>query len=272
MIWTGWEIFLWRSKELVDVSKQINIIRVSGAIKEEHADWIVVEKPINIFVNYEFYAALMCSPSELEELAAGFLFSEGVITSMDDIKSIEEKYGDRVCVVLNHEIQKDRDSLRALSSGCGSGSIHLNFVENRNFNPIDIIEKFSIKNILELMKNFNNRSELFKETGGVHSCALSSDKEIHAFSEDIGRHNALDKVIGKALMNGLEFQDKLIMTSGRISSDIVIKTYKAGIPMIVSHSAPTDLALTIAEEANITLIGFARGNRMNIYCSGQRVF
>ncbi|MHC1720449.1 MAG: formate dehydrogenase accessory sulfurtransferase FdhD [Clostridiaceae bacterium] len=256
----------------MDAVKRINIIKISGNIKEENADLIVVEKPISIFVNYEFYAALMCSPSGLKELAAGFLFSEQVITSMDDIQSIEEKYGDRVCVVLNHEIQKSCESIRAISSGCGGGSIRLNSVENGNFRSIDAEEKFSAQLILELMKDFNNKSEIFKETGGVHSCALSNEKGIVAFSEDIGRHNALDKVIGKALMNGLELKDKFIMTSGRISSDIVIKTYKAGIPMIVSHSAPTDLALSIAGEANITIIGFARGNRMNIYCSGQRVY
>jgi len=256
----------------LDVVKQINIIKISGDIKEEFADLIVVEKPINIFVNYEFYAALMCSPSELTALAAGFLFSEEAITSMDDIRSIEEKYGDRVCVVLNHEIQKGCDSIRAISSGCGSGSIRLNSVENGKFKSIDAKEKFSAQLILELMKDFNNKSEIFKETGGVHSCALCSNKGIVAFSEDIGRHNALDKVIGKALMNGLEFKDKFIMTSGRISSDIIMKTYKAGIPMIVSHSAPTDLALNIAGEANMTIIGFARGNRMNIYSSGQRIY
>ena len=91
------------------------------------------------------------------------------------------------------------------------------------------------------------------------------------FSEDIGRHNALDKVVGKALMSNMDLKDKLVMTTGRISSDIVVKVAKAGIPIIVSHSAPTSLALSIAKAANITIIGFARGSRMNIYCNEHRI-
>lgn len=255
----------------VEKFKQINIIKISDGIKEEKSDLIVVEKPIKIFVNYEFYAALMCTPSELKELAAGFLFSEGVISSIDHIESIEEKYGDRVCVVLTYDFKKDFDSIKAITSGCGNGSVHLKSLEDRIIKPIEYKESFSAESILLLMKDFNDKSELFKETGGVHSCALCKNDGIIAFSEDVGRHNALDKVIGTALGNEIEFKDKFIMTSGRVSSDIVIKVVKAGIPMIVSHSAPTELALSIAEEANITIIGFARGNRMNIYCNEKRV-
>ena len=251
--------------------KQIKITKLTGGVREEKSDLVVSEKAINIFVNFEFYAALMCSPAELVELATGFLFSEGVISSLEDIKSIEEKYEDRVCVVLKSDYIKDLNSIKAKASGCGNGSVHINLLLDRNFKCIEDNEEFLAENILNTMQEFNNKSELFKKTGGVHSCAICNNSGIVVFSEDIGRHNALDKVIGAALRNGIDFENKFIMTSGRISSDIVLKAANAEIPMIVSHSAPTDLALNIAEVSNITIIGFARGNKMNIYCNEKRI-
>lgn len=234
-------------------------------------DAVVVEKPISIFVNFEFYAALMCTPSELEELAAGFLFSEGVISSSSDVESMEMKYGDRVCVVLSREFSRDDGRIRARSTGCGNGSVHLNELEDMRFKPVESAAEFSAESILSYMKDFNTRSETFKETGGVHSCALCGEDGVEIFSEDIGRHNALDKVIGRAVLKGIDLGSKFILTSGRLSSDIVVKAASAGVPMIVSHSAPTDLAIEIAEASNITLLGFVRGNRMNVYCGSQRI-
>lgn len=255
----------------METIKQIKILKITDNVPEEMLDSIVVEKPINIFVNFEFYAALMCSPSELEELAVGFLFSEGVISSAGDIKSIGEKYGDRVCVVLNHEFSKDSLSVRARSTGCGNGSIHLNALENRSFTPVEDGAGFKAESIAGSMKEFNQMSGVFRETGGVHSCAICSDGGIEYFSEDIGRHNALDKIIGKAVLKGIDLKKRIIMTTGRISSDIVVKAAGAGVPMVVSHSAPTDLALEIAEAANITVLGFVRGKRMNVYSCRQRI-
>ena len=255
----------------METVKQIRILKITDSMPEEKLDTIVVEKPINIFVNFEFYAALMCSPTELEELAAGFLFSEGVISSAGEIKSIEEKYGDRVCVVLTHEFSKDSESIRARSTGCGNGSVHLNALENRSFTKAEDGAGFAAESIAGFMKEFNHMSGVFRETGGVHSCAICGEGGIEYFSEDIGRHNALDKIIGKAILKGVDLKRKVILTTGRISSDIVVKAAGAGVPMVVSHSAPTDLALEIAEAANITILGFVRGNRMNVYCCSNRI-
>lgn len=253
-------------------TKEVNIKKISKEFQEDTVDFIIEEVSLDIFVNEEFYAALMCTPIEGKELAVGFLFSEGVVSSISSIKSIEEKYENRVCIILDHEITVDPNSARAITSGCGKGSIHVISLEECSVKFVDSNSNFSIVNILKLMSEFNNKSELFKQTGGVHSCCICSDNNMLLFSEDIGRHNALDKIIGKALMNNIDLNDKLVMTTGRISSDIVVKVAKAGIPIIVSHSAPTSLALSIAKAANITLIGFARGSRMNIYCNQHRIF
>jgi len=210
----------------MNTTKQISIKRINNECFEEISDSLIVEKPLKIFVNYE----------------------------------------DRVCVVLNKEIKVDFDSAKATTSGCGKGSVKFKFIEEAGLKSIDSCYKFSTKSIFKFMKEFNSKSELFKQTGGVHSACICGEDGFTLFSEDIGRHNALDKVIGKALMNNVNLKDKLVMTTGRISSDLIIKAVKAGIPIIVSHSAPTDLALSIAEAANLTVIGFVHGNRMNIYC------
>ena len=256
---------------LMETVKQIKILKITDNVSEEKLDTIVVEKPINVFVNFEFYAALMCSPSEIRELAAGFLFSEGVISSAGDIKSIEEKYGDRVCVVLNHEFSRDYESVRARSTGCGNGSVHLNALEDRSFTPAEDGAGFKAESIAGFMKEFNHMSGVFRDTGGVHSCAICGGSGIECFSEDIGRHNAFDKVIGKAILESIDLKNKVILTTGRVSSDIVVKAAGAQVPMVVSHSAPTDLAIEIAERANITILGFVRGNRMNVYCCSERI-
>jgi FdhD protein len=256
----------------MDVTKEINIKRINNDLQEETSDSIIEEIPLDIFVNYEFYAALMCTPIEVKELAIGFLFSEGVISSINSIKSIEEKDENRVCIILKHDINVDTNSVKAITSGCGKGSVHIKSLEESRIKVIESNCKFAIKDVLKLMKEFNSKSELFKQTGGVHSCSICSENSILLFSEDIGRHNALDKVVGKALMSNMDLIDKIVMTTGRISSDIVVKVAKAGIQIIVSHSAPTTLALSIAKAANITIIGFARGSRMNIYCNEHRMF
>jgi FdhD protein len=255
----------------MSTTKEVNIKRISNELKEETSDSIIEEIPLDIFVNYEFYAALMCTPIEVKELAIGFLFSEGVISSINSIKSIEEKYENRICAILDHEINVDNNSIKAITSACGKGSVHIKSLEESRVKLIESNCKFAIKDILKLMKEFNSKSELFKQTGGVHSCCICSNNSILLFSEDIGRHNALDKVVGKAIISSMDLKDKLVMTTGRISSDIVVKIAKAGIQIIVSHSAPTTLALSIAKDSNITIIGFARGSRMNIYCNEHRI-
>ena len=116
-----------------------------------------------------------------------------------------------------------------------------------------------------MSKEFGKKSDIFLETGGVHSCALCSQNEIIIFEEDIGRHNALEKILGKALMDNINLTDKIVLTTGRISSEIIKKIAKRSIPVLISRSAPTDVAIDIAKKLNITLIGFARGQRMNVY-------
>jgi FdhD protein len=160
---------------------------------------------------------------------------------------------------------------RIYTSGCGKGILY--------HNPVDLIQKIKLplnftispEKILALMKKFQKSSLEFKKTGGVHSAALCNEKEILIFKDDIGRHNAVDKVIGEGIISEIDFTDKIILTSGRISSEILLKTNRCKIQIVASFSAPTDQSVRIARELNITLAGFVRGNRMNIYSGEERI-
>ena len=211
---------------------------------------------------------MLCSPSSLEYLAIGFLYSEGYIDSIEDILKIRIEEDKGICNIKLYNANKFRDNLRGkrtITSGCGKGTLFYNvldsFKSEKIKNPIPI----KVEKIKSLVREFNRKSELFKDTGGVHSCALCTYEDILIFEEDIGRHNALDKVFGRALVEGIKTQDKIILTSGRISSEILIKAAKRQVPVIVSRSAPTSLSIELGEELGISLIGFARGEKMNIY-------
>lgn len=248
--------------------KEVKITRVNIDKVTNEDDIVTVELPFTIFVNDEEIITLLCSPNSLKELAVGFLHSEGFITSLSDIDRIyidEEKGLGYVYINNINEFSKIFRGKRTITSGCGKGTVFYNvldsFKSRRIEKPLDI----GLESIKSLMRIFNKRSETFLKTGGVHSCALCSKEDILIFYEDIGRHNALDKVLGKALLDVIDTKDKVILTSGRISSEILIKAAKRQIPVIISRSAPTSLAVEIAEKLGITLIGFARGERMNIY-------
>ncbi|MTI67548.1 MAG: formate dehydrogenase accessory sulfurtransferase FdhD [Firmicutes bacterium] len=232
------------------------------------SDSIIKEYPYTIFINDNEFVTLLCTPESLDYLAVGFLFSEGMINNKEDILGINIDY-DRGIAYLKIEkknnITKKLQGKRTITTGCGKGTIFYNVLDS--FKTKKINNNFTLKreNVIKLIEEFNKKSKLFLNTGGVHSCALSSKNEIIYFKEDIGRHNALDKVLGKSIMEDINLDEKLILTSGRVSSEIIIKVAKMNIPILISRSAPTSLAVDIANELGILLIGFARGKRLNIY-------
>lgn len=254
----------------MDTTKSYNIIKVKGEDFSETEDLVILEYPFTIFIDDEEIITLLCSPKSLKELTIGFLFSEGFIESMSAIKRIQiDEEDGRSYVYLRERkafIEKFQGK-RTITSGCGKGTLFYNVVDSFKSKKIEKPLTIKIEEIRSLVREFNHKSELFLNTGGVHSCALCSASDILVFEEDIGRHNALDKILGKALIDNMELSDKLVITSGRISSEMLIKIAKRGIPLIVSRSAPTSLTVELARELNIAVAGFARGEKMNIYSS-----
>ncbi|MBI4722697.1 MAG: formate dehydrogenase accessory sulfurtransferase FdhD [Candidatus Stahlbacteria bacterium] len=252
-------------------TKEVTISKFKQDKIEIVQDRVIIEQPLNIVLNNIKIISLLCIPDNIEALSIGFLVSEGVIEGRNEIKSISVR--GNTCEVQTKE-QKDLEKWgaknRVITSGCGKG-VMFNNLELLGFKAIDSKISISGAEILNIVHKFQLKSELYKTTGGVHSAALSDGTEILLFHEDIGRHNAVDKVIGDAFLRQILLKDKLLITSGRISSEIILKIAKASIPILVSISAPTDMAIGIAEKIGITLIGFARGERMNIYAHEKRI-
>lgn len=259
---------------MANQTKELNIIQFNSGEKSVKKDFIVKEIPFTILVNGQEIVTLLCSPDKLEYLAVGFLLSEGLIKSDTQIKSVNlGKDGHYANVELDGDFQVPQDFFRKrlISSGCGRGSSFYNPRDALDYEPINSDIQISYKQVTDLMRQFQEKSSLFKKTGGVHSAALCNLGEIEIFTEDIGRHNAIDKIFGQCLLKGISTEDKVILTSGRISSEILIKVAKGKIPIIISRAAPTDLAVGLAEKMRVTLIGFVRGKRMNIYTHSLRI-
>jgi len=258
----------------MELTVNIPVIKYESSNAIELDDMVVKEYALTIFLDGEEFVTLLCTPSSLDLLTIGFLLSESIIKSKDDIIKLRVDEGKGIADVLTSEagsIAKRLHGKRTMTTGCGKGSSFYNVMDSISCRKVAAELQLDAEYILELMKDFNKRSELFLNTGGVHSVALGDAAGIILFHEDVGRHNAMDKVIGEASIMGIGLSDKIVLTSGRVSSEILIKAAKAGIPVIVSRSSPTDLAVELSVRLGVTVIGFARGHRMNIYSNPERI-
>jgi FdhD protein len=248
-----------------------NIIRYRNGVKTEEQDAIVSETYIKLTIQCEKAGTLTCTPSFLEDLAAGYLVTSGIVTDENRLIHLEyiaEKHKFDV-TLENNDILKDKKFEVLKPVGCAGGDQVYVKSESISKNKADVT--ISGTQISALMREFNKTSDLFRETGGVHSAALATQDKILVFREDIGRHNAVDKVVGAMYLSKQALDDKILLTSGRISSEIVLKTINSDIQMIISRSAPTQTGIELAEENGITLIGFARADNFNVYSGFERV-
>jgi len=248
------------------LTSKISLLSINDTEKTRKDDLVVRETFITIKLNGNKLVTLTASSCDLKELACGFIFSSGLIRNLTDILSIKE-IGNEI-EIETKDVKKTNLDDQILTSGCGKGVLIYGSILDEK---IDSKLSISSRSISSLIKEFQQMSTVFKATGGVHSAAISDEKNILEFKEDIGRHNAIDKVIGNCLLKGISMNDKIILTSGRISSEIVIKIIRAGIPVLVSRAAPTDMGITLAKKAGVTLVGFARGKKMNVYTHPMRV-
>jgi len=254
-------------------TRERTIIRYKNGIKIQTDDIIVNETTITISVQCQNLGTITCTPSNLYDLATGYLISSGIVWAKNKLIHIDfiEDENKFDVTLENNKILVDTDYDIVKPTGCASGDMLFTKVIHNKIKTGDVEIK-SVE-ILALMQEFNKTSELFRATGGVHSSAISDNKKILVFREDIGRHNAVDKVIGAMYRNKMKLEDKILLTSGRISSEIVLKSINAGIQMIISRSAPTLKGIELAEENNIAVVGFARSNNFNIYsCFNKVVF
>jgi len=251
---------------------RIQITRFTRGESSTIEDEVVRERALTIILNGEELVTLLCSPGEFDYLAAGYLASEDIISSTADIKNLLVNESTAVVRIDTvSAVQTGQPFKRVISSGCGRGAALYSAADVSSLKPVT--SKLSVlpAQVYELIRDFQHNSELFKETGGVHSAAIAGPNSIEFFTEDIGRHNAVDRLFGRALLEKLDFSNKMLLTSGRISSEIVSKVARRNIGLLVSRSAPTSSALELSERLNITLIGFVRGERMNVYTHPNRI-
>jgi FdhD protein len=264
--------------------RSLDILRVSRGEWEARQDLVTEEISLQLLAEHRRIAVLMCSPADLEDLVRGFFFTNGFIRTADQIQRVVVNRATwSAFIELAPEV--DAGSFRlsgVIGSACGA-TLPVGAEEQQGDRlgregRADEREKGAgerpqvrPRQISVLMDELCSRSELHRQTGGVHAAALADPSGMLVFREDIGRHNAVDKVIGAHLSQGGAFDDKLLLTSGRLSSEILHKAAAAGLPFLVSRSAPTDRCVAAARAHNITLIGFARGSRMNVYSGEQRI-
>jgi len=259
---------------MVSEMEKVPISRLTEAGKSSANDVVVREFPLTIVVNNQELVTLLCSPKNLDYLAVGFLSSEGLLKNKDDIKkiTIDDRRG-AVRVETEAENKQAGELLfkRLITSGCGRGASFYSAADVGRQVKVESQVRISPLEVFELVSEFQHRSQIFRTTGGVHSAALCDAKNILVFSEDIGRHNAIDKIFGECILNDIPTGDRIIVTSGRVSSEILLKAANRNIPLLISKSAPTDLGVRLANDLGVTLIGFVRGKRMNVYSNDWRV-
>lgn len=234
---------------------------------------VAVEAPVNIYVNDEHVVTLLATPEYQKELAIGWLFDEGVLRSLDEIKDIRVKEND-VKVYTKADVKmrlKATTMVKLITTACGSIGDFLKLLD-RTVKPF-VKSDYSIKanDVLNMVQELNERSKTFRLTGGTHSAILFCDKKIVAFAEDVGRHNAVDKVIGVAIQSKVDLGKCAVACSGRMTVDMPLKVARVGIPIIASITGPTYSAITAAEKTGVTLICFVRGQRMNVYTYPNRI-
>jgi len=253
---------------------------------------VIAESFWTLYVNRRELVTFMCTPTKVEYLAVGFLLAEGIIRSLEDVKTMRAYDDERTfwylpTVGLNHwrEIQPcgerggtldvrlrgkfSMPSRRVLTSGCGGGVTFQDLIQTqpRLNSPCTV----KPDQIFTLMKRLQEQADLYRVCGGVHTSALAEGDQLLVVAEDIGRHNTLDKIRGECLMRGIATQGRILLSTGRISSEMLIKARKMETPVVASRTSPTALSVELAQAWGITLIGYVQGRSMNVYAGAERV-
>jgi len=232
-------------------------------IQQDIADEVVItEASTTLTVNGEDWLTFLCTPLGLEDLAAGFLYTQGAIRSMDEIASLSVcANGSQVDAWLTHAVEKPR--LWQKNSGCSGG---LSAAELRlNPLPADVLYARTAASLFQILADFHQAQQLYQVSGGVHASALFCDDNLQLSAEDIGRHNTLDKIAGQILRQGMCDGRRLLITTGRISLEMLQKAALIRSPFVLSRTSPTSASIQLADELGVTLIGYARSNGLKIY-------
>lgn len=228
---------------------------------------VIDEGLVSIYVNLQEVATVMCSPVDIEPLAIGFLYNEHIIHSIDEIAYLQTNATNSVIdIFLTHsDIQLTRRMV--ITSGCGGGVASL----SQQYEPLESDYQTIARIISQRMHDLRGEAHLYNAVRGVHTAILADDDSVLLSAEDVGRHNTIDKIAGKALQHDIPTQDKILVATGRISSEMVHKARRMDIPIVVSRTAPTRLAVELAQAWQMCLVGYVRRNSMRVYTMPERI-
>lgn len=235
---------------------------------------VVREVAVTLRLNGREIITLLASDDALDFLAAGFLKGEGFLSRREDIAAIRVDAAAGAVDVEATGVDPLAGKLlerRAVTSGCGKGTTFTHALDALQARPAPAGPRVSVADVRRLMRALLTGSDLYREAGGVHSAALATAAGIEILRDDIGRHNAVDKIHGECFLRGIPLEDKVLLTTGRISSEILVKAAKLGVAVLISRSSATDLALELAERTGITVIGQVRGGGLTVYAGEGRV-
>lgn len=258
---------------------EVSYLRTDTGQRDRKKDFVTVEEPLHIIINRDHYATILLTPTQKRELAIGHLITEGIIKNLDEIKEIRIE-GQRCKVTLRSDINsRERIQLvtpfrRIILSACSSPDEWPLYKLIDRLKIPKAISKIRVdaKTISAAVRQLNKEARIYRKTGGVHAAALQDlEGKIIAFAEDIGRHNAVDKAIGAALIENRDCEKSFLTSTGRITGDITLKAARVKIPIVASLAAAVSSGIEVAKRTEITLIGFVRGNRMNIYTNPERI-
>jgi FdhD protein len=252
--------------EMRGVAEEVTCDRFADGGWAKTSVGVPFEKEITIYVNLQELVTIQCTPTKLDCLVVGFLYAEGVISGLGDIAGMNicetESMADVRLVNPDYQVPTSR----TITSGCGGGAVFK--IETRK-----VDSAFTVKpeEILLLMRQLQEHIETQRVTGGIHTSALADRKELLLVTEDIGRHNTLDKIQGECLMRGIPTRDRLVLTTGRVSSEMLLKAARMETPVVVSRHSPTGAAVSIARDLGVALVGYVRGNRFSVYSHPERL-
>ena len=227
---------------------------------------IPCEMSLTLYINGQELVTILCTPTKLNCLVLGFLYSEGIIHGMADIASMRICEDEPIADVRLSKTDYTPPTRRTLTSGCGSGASFSNAESKVNSDLAATPQE-----ILALMKQLNQQQDLFQQCGGTHGSALCDHQQILVSAEDIGRHNTLDKILGECLLRKMPTRDCILLTTGRITSEMLIKAARMQTPIVVSRGSPTERAVSLGHDLGITVVGYARGNRLSVFSKEERL-
>jgi len=255
----------------VNVKVKVRKIDLASKLDEIIEDDVAVEAPIEVTLNRRPVATLLASPTQTEDLALGLVIDEGIIETVANITDVRAM-GNTVEIKANDSVirKKNLRDMGLMLPSCGS-TLYRKEDNGVSWPSVRSNCKAKAQDIVQMIGKLCTSSVYFPKTGATHSAAAFFDNEMKALAEDVGRHNAIDKVIGSCSIQRLDFSRTVLVTTGRQPADLVLKAARVGIPIVVSMRGPIHSGVLAAERTGVTLVCFARGSRMNVYTHMERI-